>query len=168
MPTNPLANIDFDATTFGSLTSCQVVTNLCQINASYVPGKIPGDIEYICGLATAGLNLAGNLSDIRSVGNDSITAGYSFALQKYTGPTFEKEVDRSTSRAKGEKRNLYGPTFYNAAVLQASIEFLGNSNLLANRTVVAESGPFTRYASSILPVRPQCRIWYVQSRQTIT
>lgn len=149
MPGSYPVNIDFDATTFGSFTSCKVVTNLCDI----IPRSLFGHtmFAYDCRHEKAGLDLTGNFSDIRSSSANRFTADYGFTLREYTDPTFKIYFDST------EERNLSGPTFWNAAVIQVLMEFVGNRDLLLTKTMVESSQSKesdrrenSYYASSIL------------------
>ncbi|KAL8754690.1 MAG: hypothetical protein Q9199_004165 [Rusavskia elegans] len=105
VPGSPPANMDFEATTFGSSTSCRVVTNLCDIvqpvrtvnDTSYGGGQeeVLGDFAYDCKRDRAGLELSGNASDLRNA-SLFLSAGQGFVIEYYTDSTMTAFVTNWT------------------------------------------------------------------------
>ena len=62
-PSKPPPDLDFWATSFGSQTSCEMVTHLCYIPSSLYDGEINLDFDYYCNTTSAGLNLNGSFGD---------------------------------------------------------------------------------------------------------
>lgn len=127
-PAKPPAELDFEATTFGSVTSCDMVTDLCDIFQHTVTEQsevvdqnsintgtnsteqIPvGDYGYDCKRDRAGLNIRGNFSDIRD------PAGFGFDILDFTD---------STMSTITEDMNLRGPTLWYAVLVQVRAEFV--------------------------------------------
>ncbi|ERF72706.1 hypothetical protein EPUS_04759 [Endocarpon pusillum Z07020] len=60
-PSNPPIDLDFQADTFGSQTSCRPVTGLCGANNTKgVRRDKPSDYNFACNASVAGLNMTGN------------------------------------------------------------------------------------------------------------
>lgn len=97
VPASPLANMDFEATTFGSSTSCEVITDLCDIESVYLSdadeSTIKSYITYECRSDKAGLDLSGNFDYDRM---DPVTLVY------YRNATMS--VVQSTLIANGPKQ----------------------------------------------------------------
>lgn len=135
VPSSPPANMDFEATTFGSSTSCKVVTNLCDIvqpvwtvnHTSYGEGQVevPGDFAYDCKRDRAGLELSGNASDLRNA-SLFLSAGHGFVVEYYTD---------STMSTISNEMDLRGPTLWYAVLLQLPAAFVTNGTLLEYEVV---------------------------------
>ncbi|KAI4251776.1 MAG: hypothetical protein L6R42_008238, partial [Xanthoria sp. 1 TBL-2021] len=141
VPAATPTNVDFEATTFGSSTDCKVVTNLCDIvqpvmtvndtRSPEAPKEVPmGDFAYDCKRGRAGLQLAGNASDLR---NSSLfpSAGHGFVVQYYTD---------STKTAISNRNDERGPQFWYAVLLQVPVEDVTNPALLDYRVVTNHTG----------------------------
>lgn len=140
VPGSPPANMDFEATTFGSSTSCKVVTNLCDIVqpvwtvnvTSYGGGQTvgQGDFAYDCKRDRVGLELSGNFSD---VGHASLflSAGHGFVVEYYTD---------STMSTISNETDVRGPTLWYAVLLQLPLEFVTNQTLLEYEVVTYPTG----------------------------
>lgn len=77
LPVDTTTLAEFQATTFGSLTSCRIVTDLCDIVATDL-----ANTSYHCTVDTAGLNFSGRL--IQAVTEDSDSTRSGFKLRYYT------------------------------------------------------------------------------------
>ncbi|KAL8721832.1 MAG: hypothetical protein Q9181_007624, partial [Wetmoreana brouardii] len=66
LPAKPPAGTDFEATTFGSTTSCETVTDSCDLhwNTSQIFDQMFDDILYDCRLDGANFNLSGNFTEV--------------------------------------------------------------------------------------------------------
>ncbi|KAL8857190.1 MAG: hypothetical protein Q9178_006245 [Gyalolechia marmorata] len=145
---------DYEATTVGSLTSCQTITHNCNIAHSTkdspilaralnstVTGKecdsiTPVDFTYNCTRDRAGLNLQGNFSDM---------AGQRFAITHYTSSAMDSPENFGF---------VHGPTHWYAVVLKVQSDFIPNGDLSDDRGVwnnLSRDGEDeTTWASSIL------------------
>lgn len=64
-PAYPPINVNFEATSFASSTRCQMVTSLCDAQASSgAEPYLDADIFFNCSVAVAGLNFTGNFSQL--------------------------------------------------------------------------------------------------------
>lgn len=163
LPAKPPANIDFEATTFGSSTSCRMVTGLCDIEQGIEPwgNNIVGfdtsptnstapsnpkettyspteDFAYNCKIDRAGLNLVGNFSDIHNVSapydvSAYDSTNYGFAIVHYTDSTMAITSDYGF---------VPGSTEWYAALLRIPVQFLENKILLSyNSSKDYKTGP---------------------------
>lgn len=142
VPSHLPANIDFEATTFGSLTKCDVVTHLCDIvfhsNNTNDKDFWLQNVTYDCKHDTAGLDLRGNFSDVGNSAKYSLTdTGY--ALEFYTDSTRSIPMTDATTAT--------GPTFWYAALLQVNRGFL-TSELLVEKGIPGVN----KSSSSITPL----------------
>ncbi|KAL9123749.1 MAG: hypothetical protein Q9217_006851 [Psora testacea] len=68
----PPANLEFQATSFGSKTSCRDVTRLCGSSSTTgVRHPYPSMFNFVCNATNAGLNMSGNFLNILSPLNTS-------------------------------------------------------------------------------------------------
>ena len=141
VPDAPPADVDFQATTFGSSTSCKVVTSLCDViqptmivndtGSREAPKEVPtGDFAYECKSGRAGLELSGNASEVRNPSRFP-SAGHGFIVQYYSDPT-------RITRSKGLDER--GPTFWYAVLLQVPIKDVHEPSLLTYRVVTNYTG----------------------------
>ncbi|KAL8716575.1 MAG: hypothetical protein Q9225_006106 [Loekoesia sp. 1 TL-2023] len=148
VPAKPAADVDFEATTFGSSTSCEVVTGLCDILQPSVTENITelglnvteiganfeemplGDSAYNCKRDRAGLDLAGNFSDLRNYSYYP-TAGHDYAIIDYTDSSMSTTTDDF---------NLRGPTLWYAVLFQVQMEFVTNQTMSESRTIKNHTG----------------------------
>ncbi|KAL8651901.1 MAG: hypothetical protein Q9226_004490 [Calogaya cf. arnoldii] len=141
VPDAPPADVDFQATTFGSSTSCKVVTSLCDIiqptmivndtGSGEAPKEVPiGDFAYECKRDRAGLELSGNASEVRNPSRFP-SAGHGFIVQYYSDAT------RSTLNNGLDER---GPTYWYAVLLQVPIEDVRKPSLLEYHVVTNHTG----------------------------
>ena len=64
-PSRPPPDLDFSVTSFGSQTSCEIVTDLYYSPFFTYEGPEPSQYsEYNCNTTTAGLNLNGSFGDL--------------------------------------------------------------------------------------------------------
>ena len=64
-PSRPPPDLDFSATSFGSQTNCQMVTDLCYVPFVTIEGPEPSQYaDNGCNTTTAGLNLTGSFGDL--------------------------------------------------------------------------------------------------------
>ena len=70
-PANAPSDIDFQASSFASHTSCRMVTELCGAHFIKPDSEASRDISYNCNATVAGLNATGNFSDIYSSSSSS-------------------------------------------------------------------------------------------------
>ena len=64
-PAKPPLDLDFQATGFGSQTSCRALTGLC--GASSTVGErvpVPSEFNFVCNATIAGLNMTGNFLNV--------------------------------------------------------------------------------------------------------
>ena len=71
-PAKPPPDLDFQATSFGSQTSCRALTRLCGANSS-IEGFSPylSDFNFVCNASIAGLNMTGNFLNVLAPLNQS-------------------------------------------------------------------------------------------------
>ena len=71
-PAKKPLDLDFQATSFGSQTSCQALTGLCGANSTY-DNAIPdlSDFNFVCNATVAGLNMTGNFLNVLAPLNES-------------------------------------------------------------------------------------------------
>ena len=71
-PANPPLDLDFQATSFGSQTSCRAITGLCG-TISTAGYDIPAISEYnfVCNATVAGLNMTGNFLNVLAPPDES-------------------------------------------------------------------------------------------------
>lgn len=141
VPESPPAKMDFEATTFGSSTSCKVVTNLCEIvqptrtvnDTNHRGGQMEvpmGDFAYDCKGDRAGLELSGNASDIRNA-SLFLSAGHGFVVEYYTD---------STMSTISNEMDVRGPTLWYAVLLQLPVAFVTYAALLEYEVVTNHTG----------------------------
>ncbi len=91
-PRGPPQDLDSSATSFGSKTSCDMVTNLCYSPEVTIEGPEPSQYsDFDCNTTTAGLNLTGSFVDLTysdssgggSSGAEYGDAGYGLLFQYY-------------------------------------------------------------------------------------
>lgn len=76
-PAKPPLDLDFQARSFGSQTSCRVVTGLCGAHST-VGARIvyPSSLNFVCNTTMAGLNMTGNFQNVLAPLNSSgLTTG---------------------------------------------------------------------------------------------
>ena len=84
-PAEPPADLDFQATSFGSKTSCRSVTTLCgAVSFNDQKTSAVGQFNFVCYSSTAGLNMTGNFQNVLAPIDDS------------TGNTTGPKVDNGT------------------------------------------------------------------------
>ena len=84
-PAEPPADLDFQATSFGSKTSCQSVTTLCgAVSFENQEGSAVGQFNFVCNSSTAGLNMTGNFQNVLA------------PIDDVTGNTTGPKVDNGT------------------------------------------------------------------------
>ena len=71
-PAKPPIDLDFQATSFGSQTSCRVLTGLCAASNTF-GNNIPNasDFNFACNATVAGLNMTGNFLNVLAPQNVS-------------------------------------------------------------------------------------------------
>lgn len=127
VPANIPAALNFRASTFGSLTKCEVVSNFCDIT---VPVEVTdqhlwvGDFTYDCNLDRTGMIFYGNVSNLRN-SSSSFQAGHTFALGYYT--------DSTKTTLLSENKTMSGPSISYAALLQVQWEFVANQTLMNSK-----------------------------------
>lgn len=71
-PAKPPLDLDFQATSFGSQTSCRAVTGLCgAISTVGEREPYPSNFNFVCNSTMAGLNMTGNFLNVLAPLNDS-------------------------------------------------------------------------------------------------
>lgn len=64
-PANPPLDLDFQATSFGSQTSCRTLTGLCTAQSTVGDGMVvPSKFNFVCNATVAGLNMTGNFLNL--------------------------------------------------------------------------------------------------------
>ena len=64
-PAQPPPDLDFQATSFGSQTSCRVLTGPCGANSTSGSRMVfPSDFNFVCNGTIAGLNMTGNFMNL--------------------------------------------------------------------------------------------------------
>ena len=64
-PAKPPLDLDFQATSFGSQTSCRALTGLCDAQSTlYEDSADPSDFNFVCNATVAGLNMTGNFMNV--------------------------------------------------------------------------------------------------------
>ena len=64
-PAKTPPDLDFQATSFGSQTSCRAITGLCGANSTVGDDMpMPSDFNFVCNATVAGLNMTGNFFNI--------------------------------------------------------------------------------------------------------
>ena len=89
---NPTLDYEFQADSFASHTTCEMVTQRCGTHAIDPGGSDAArDTEYNCNVTNAGLKLSGNFSDLTNIqeGGDSTTS-------KSAGNTISSTYDTAT------------------------------------------------------------------------
>lgn len=119
LPANHRTIADYQATTFGCLTSCRVVTDLCDIVATLGPSAIV-NTSYRCTVDRAGLNLSGDFIQT-TVGEDFDSNNPGFSLRYYT--------DSSMSALIHTEGGIFsslsdGPTIWFAVGMQLEVGLL--------------------------------------------
>ena len=61
-PAKPPLDLDFQATGFGSQTSCRAITGLCGANSTV--GDVVSEFNFVCNATIAGLNMTGNFLNV--------------------------------------------------------------------------------------------------------
>lgn len=75
-PAEPPLDLDFQATSFGSQTSCRALTGLCGANSTVCsPAGNESDFNFVCNATIAGLNMTGNFLDVLATLNGSGQSG---------------------------------------------------------------------------------------------
>ena len=93
-PAKPPLDLDFQATGFGSQTSCRALTGLCGANST-VGGAIPNpsDFNFVCNATIAGLNMTGNFLNVLAPLNDSgMSTGPAVSDGTYGNETYFNSV----------------------------------------------------------------------------
>ena len=72
-PAKPPPDLDFEATGFGSRTSCRALTGLCGANSTVGTDIITdfSDYNFVCNVTIAGLNMTGNFLNVLAPLNES-------------------------------------------------------------------------------------------------
>ena len=71
-PTNPPLDLDFQATGYGSQTSCRVLTGLCGANSTAGDRILfPSDFNFVCNATIAGLNMTGSFLNVIAPNGDN-------------------------------------------------------------------------------------------------
>ena len=92
-PADQPANLDFQATSFGSKTSCQPVTTLCgAVSFDDQKSSAVGQFNFLCNSSTAGLNMTGNFQNVLA------------PIDERTGNTTGPKVDNGTD---GSSERVY-------------------------------------------------------------
>ena len=95
-PSGPPQDLDFSETSFGSQTSCEMVTNLCDSPRVTIEGPEPSQYsEPDCNTTTAGLNLTGSFDDVAygdSSGAGNGNAEYRLLFQYYNNTQKLRQV----------------------------------------------------------------------------
>ena len=64
-PAKPPLDLDFQATGFGSQTSCRAITGLCDTQSTEGDELVwPSNFNFVCNATVAGLNMTGNFLDV--------------------------------------------------------------------------------------------------------
>ena len=84
-PADPPVNLDFQATSFGSKTSCKSVTTPCgAVSFDDQKGSAVGQFNFVCNSTTAKLNMTGNFQNVLA------------PIDEYTGNTTGPKVANGT------------------------------------------------------------------------
>ena len=71
-PAKPPLDLDFQATGFGSQTSCRAVTGLCGANSTVGERHpYPSSFNFVCNATIAGLSMTGNFLNVLALPNES-------------------------------------------------------------------------------------------------
>ena len=129
-------NADFEATSFGSHTSCQMVTGVCGVNA--YSSKTTGaaqETPFVCNVTEAGLDLSGNFSDIsnhlQSNNNTFGLSGGSEGTVKSNSVGFQYFNDAKKTRRSAQ----LGPTNYSSPNLWWAFIFTLDTGWETNRPI---------------------------------
>ncbi|KAL8860592.1 MAG: hypothetical protein Q9178_002945 [Gyalolechia marmorata] len=136
MPVNPPADMDFYATTFGSLTQCKEATSLCNAEVSSTKW-LDAYCLFDCKRDRAGLDFTGNLSDL-SFGTPTFDRGFVFA--DYT--------DSSMTSLNHYGYFNPGPTRWHAVLLEVQARIITGKNILSSLGSIGD--PVTNEANAPL------------------
>ena len=70
-PAKPPRDLDFQAISFGSQTSCRALTGLCGANPTDSMTALVEDFNFVCNATIAGLNMTGNFLNVLAPLNES-------------------------------------------------------------------------------------------------
>ena len=135
-PSRPPPDLDFSATSFGSQTNCQMVTDLCYVPLVTFEGPEPYlYADYGCITTTAGLNLTGSFSDVAY--GDDIDGVYGLLFQYYNDThKLHQVVNREVLVDQGSTQLFWGLVF--------ELQFAGalsvDSNNMTNSSQPASFG----------------------------
>lgn len=135
-PSRPPPDLDFSATSFGSQTNCQMVTDLCYVPFVTFEGPEPSlYADYGCNTTTAGLNLTGSFSDVAY--GDDIDGVYGLLFQYYNDThKLHQVVNREVLVDQGSTQLFWGLVF--------ELQFAGalsvDSNNMTNSSQPASFG----------------------------
>ena len=122
VPANSPADMDFDATTFGSLTQCKAATSLCDMECSRVE-RSDAHCLFDCERDRAGLDLKGNLSALEDSSFSQSYMQRGFAIADYTN---------SSMTSLNDYNNLNpGPTRWQAILLEVQMRIITNYSILS-------------------------------------
>jgi len=111
-------NIDFQATSFASHTSCQMVTGDCGVNA-YSSNTTSGaqKTPFVCNVTRAGLDVAGNFSDISSHPNSTNNTFGLFGASEGSVKSYSIGFQYFDDAEKTQRSSQLGPTNYSSPSL---------------------------------------------------
>ena len=73
-PAKPPLDLVFQATSFGSQTSCRAVTGLCGANSTAGERHVfPSSSNFVCNTTVAGLNMTGNFQNVIAPNDEPVT-----------------------------------------------------------------------------------------------
>ena len=76
-PAQPPLDLDFQARSFGSQTSCRAITDLCDTQSTEGDKLVwPSKFNFVCNATVAGLNMTGNFMNVSTPLESGLKGGY--------------------------------------------------------------------------------------------
>ena len=165
LPANPPVSTNFEATTFGSSTTCHIVTDLCDWTSvtqpyasspdameknsgnSSLPGSFSQKIHFQCKPHRASIKLTGSVSVSRDLkGNHSDSGGTSF--EQFA----QRLVYYKNSSMSAPNPSLLpdGPTTWFALIFGVESHYILNSSVLDSINNASHVGAF--FNQSVTPI----------------